>query len=309
MAARSSRARRLPGVQAHDRRFRRSRGRGDGAGRVWPARLWLGLEVLFVTAAVALGGWRAHDAVTTSHWFTIREVHVEGVERLSRGEVDVLLDGLRGRNALVTALDPWRDRLLASPWVKDVAIRRALPDAVHVTIVERHPVAIARVGRELLLVDEDGTFIDAHGPRYATLDLPLVDGISDEVDGEGIADPARMSLAAAALRDLSGAGLVWRISQLDVAHEHDAVVLMNDDPALLHLGHHRFAERLQTYLDMSRRLQTLVAGLEYVDLRFDDRVYVRPRKAGLTFLPAAPAADDVLDADVADEPNQDMGQQ
>jgi hypothetical protein len=54
------------------------------------------------------------------------------------------------------------------------------------------------------------------------------------------------------------------------------VVLLQDDPALLHLGEERFLERLQAYLDLVPTLHDRVPEIDYVDMRFEQRVYVRP---------------------------------
>ena len=60
------------------------------------------------------------------------------------------------------------------------------------------------------------------------------------------------------------------------------VVLLEGDPALLHLGEERFVERLQAYLEVASALRDRVSDIDYVDLRFDDRVYVKPRGASGT---------------------------
>ena len=92
-------------------------------------------------------------------------------------------------------------------------------------------------------------------------------------------DPARAGLAAGLLRALEGQpALMKRISQIDVASAHDAVVLLDQDPALVHVGDEQFVERLQRYLELHEALHSRVPDIEYVDLRFDDRVYVRPGK-------------------------------
>ena len=70
--------------------------------------------------------------------------------------------------------------------------------------------------------------------------------------------------------------LAVRISQVDVGNPRDAVVLLNGDPAFIHLGNERFVERLETYLDLASTLRVHVPKIDYVDLRFDRRVYVRP---------------------------------
>lgn len=263
------------------------------------ARAWRALRLVTVAGVLGGGGTLAYVSLTASEAYTVQDIRVQGHERLSLGEISMLLDGLRGRNVMVTALDPWRDRLLGSPWVKDAALRRVLPDAVEVMIIEREALAIARAGRSLQLIDAEGTVIDEFGPRYAALDLPLIEGL--DLGGDAPVDARRTALALAALDDLSAAGMLWRVSQLDVSRPYDAVVTLNDASTLLRLGDARFSERLRSYLDMARRLQAMASELEYVDLRFDDRVYIRPRRAGVSFAStpvdtvSVVAADDLVD--------------
>ncbi len=69
------------------------------------------------------------------------------------------------------------------------------------------------------------------------------------------------------------------MSQVDVSNPHDAVVLVGDDPAWLHLGDTRFVERLTTYFELEPTLKERFHDVDYVDLRFDDHVYVHARGA------------------------------
>jgi cell division septal protein FtsQ len=57
---------------------------------------------------------------------------------------------------------------------------------------------------------------------------------------------------------------------------HNAVVVLDGDTALLRLGDRDFVERLQQYLDLAPALRERLSGIDSVDLRFDDRLYVRP---------------------------------
>ena len=68
-----------------------------------------------------------------------------------------------------------------------------------------------------------------------------------------------------------------RVSQIDVSDAHDAVVLLDNDPALLHLGEDRFRDRLQGYLEIAEALRARIPDIDYVDLRFEQRLYVKPR--------------------------------
>ena len=128
------------------------------------------------------------------------------------------------------------------------------------------------------LIDPHGTVIDEFGPQYAEFDLPIIDGlVRAPSSGEPAIDEQRAELASRVIDAIAGRrDLAQRLSQIDVHDAHDAVVLLRSDPALLHLGEDRFLERLQSYVDLAAALRDRVPDIDYVDLRFEDRVYVRP---------------------------------
>ena len=217
----------------------------------------------------------------TADALTVSRITVSGNSRLSRGEVLSLLDGLPGRNMLLVRLDEWRQRLLVSPWVEDAALRRVLPGAVDVVIVERQPMGIGRIGGDLYLLDDLGGIIDEFGPNHAEFDLPLIDGLAllqPSQEGAPVVDEARAALAARVVSSLRGRPELARlVSQIDVTDPRDAVIILKNDTALIRIGDDQFAERLQSYLDLVSALRETVPQIDYVDLRFGERVYVRPQ--------------------------------
>ena len=74
--------------------------------------------------------------------------------------------------------------------------------------------------------------------------------------------------------------LAKRVSQIDVSDPRDLMVILKGDTAMVRLGDEQFAERLQSYVDLSPVLREKVPEIDYVDLRFDERVYVRPQSRG-----------------------------
>ena len=86
-----------------------------------------------------------------------------------------------------------------------------------------------------------------------------------------------MTLATRLLSQLSERpDVLDSISEIDVTDPYDAVVLLNDDWVLLHLGGDHFLERLRSYAELGPTLRERVPNIDYVDLRFDQRVYVGP---------------------------------
>ena len=261
-----------------DRRFRRAHVKPARRKRSWrglarPLAIW---SVL--TAVLLYGVYRTSAIAAHAHALQIDRITVRGNERLSKGEVLAVLNGLRGESLVWTDLDRWRKRLMASPWVRDAALRRSLPSTIEVVVSERQPIGIGRINTDMYLVDERGVIIDQYGPQYADLDLPIIDGLS-AAGGGSLTDEGRADLAArviAAVR--SKPSVARRLSQVDVSDLHNASVILSGDPAVIQLGDDQFLARLQSYLDLAPTLRERVADIDYVDLRFDDRIYVRPTK-------------------------------
>jgi cell division protein FtsQ len=270
-----------PGVAVPaDRRFHRAdaAGRRRRYGRTATRVLRWGAAALAVAGVCAWLG----TIVLHSELLRIRRLVVHGNVHLSAGDVDSILDGIHRENLLQADLPAYRQRLLDSPWVADVRLSRVLPATLDVTVVERVPMAVARQGDRLFLVDDSGAIIDDYGPEYAQFDLPVVDGLLVASKGATPTVPAdRARLADDLLMSLSARpDLRKRVSQIDVSNARDAIVLFDDDPAWLHLGDARFVERLQNYIDLRPRLIERFRDIDYVDLRFDERVYLRgPAKA------------------------------
>jgi cell division septal protein FtsQ len=264
-----------------DRRFRRAhmkpaRRRGGLASWRWRAAV-----VVVVVGLAVYAGYRAVAVVAGLEVFHIDQINVHGNHRLSNGEVLAMLQNLRGRSVLEVDLAEWRRALLNSPWVADASLRRTLPSTVDVVILERAPLGIGRINGSLYLVDDRGAVIDEYGPNYADLDLPIIDGLSS-APGDESSDAYRALLARRLLDALRVRNMVSQISQIDVSDSRNAVVLLEGDPTLIRLGNERFVERLQSYHELAPALREQVPAIDYVDLRFDERVYVRPARGRRT---------------------------
>ena len=267
-----------------DRRFRRAHVKPSH--RRWNWRPLVRWSVVLGVALVvsAYGLYRGRTAVAHMGMLRVDRIAVRGNDRLSKGEVLAVLNGLRGESLFQTDLDFWRRRLMGSPWVRDAALRRSLPSTVEVVIFERQPVGIGRLDGDMYLIDERGVVIDQYGPQYADLDLPIIDGLTAPSAGDGSPiDVARAELAArfiAAVR--SRPDLARKVSQIDVTDLHNASVILSGDPAVIYVGEDQFVQRLQSYAELAPTLRERVPDIDYVDLRFDERIYVRPIAAGGT---------------------------
>jgi cell division protein FtsQ len=261
--------------------FRRARPDSGRRRRIRTLVRWPIVRKCLSVVLLLFGAQQSVTLAVTTPLLRVDRISVAGNVRLSSGQVQALLDGLRGTNILRADLDGSRRRLAESPWVADVALRRVLPSTIEVFVSERYPIGLCRVGQELYLMDEAGVLLDRFGPQYAEFDLPIVDGVVTGAGAGATVDARRAGFAARVVASLARNPEVGaRLSQVDVSNPNDAVVLLEGDAALLHLGRDRFLERVQGYLDLASALRERVPEIDYVDLRFDRRVYVRPVAGG-----------------------------
>lgn len=262
-----------------DKRFRRAQVKPSTRPRRTGPSPWWRVAALSVAAVgvVSVIAWATASA-RTAPWLRVQDIRVAGTHRMSEGDVLGVLDELKGRHMFDVDLAEWQDRLHALPWVHDATLRRELPSTIAVRITERVPMAIARLGTVLYLVDVEGMMIDEYGPAYAAFNLPIVEGLSTPGSSVLSIDQTRLALAGRVLGAFGVQPVLARqVSQIDVSDADNVVIWLNGDPTALHLGSEQFAARVQQYLDLGATVrERLSSGLEYVDLRFPDRLYVKP---------------------------------
>ena len=203
----------------------------------------------------------------------IDRIFVEGNERLSEGEILELIEVHGATNILTLDLDETKRKLLRSAWVRDVELKRMLPATLTLQIVERTPVAVAALS-ELYLLAEDGTILDQLPPFYDMEKLVLVRGLRDE---DGVVSADRAALAgrmAEAL--LAHERLALLVSELDVTEGADSTTLrLRESPLALLVSERTMVSRLSEVVPLLAGIAERLPGVEVLDLRFQNAVYVR----------------------------------
>jgi len=249
--------------------------------KVQRARWLLGLLMMAafqisVAAALVLGVRGAVDYVTRADEFAVRHIRLDGVNRASEDAIREGLDGYRGRNLLELDLRAIESDVERDPWVLRAAVRRSLPDSLHVRVTERVPTALAVIRGQVHLVDSTGYVIGPTGASAAD-NLPVLTGL----DGfEGDALRAALETGVRALGDLSrtSPAFVRDLSELDLSGSDRLVAhLTQGGPALL-LDPSHVERNLLSFLELREEIARHVAAVEYADLRWRDRISVMPSK-------------------------------
>ena len=266
-------------------------------------------RVLLLLAVLAVLGGLGASAYLLKTWlgsdgrFRIEgagDIKATGLTEVSRAEMLPVFGEDIGRNIFFVPLSERRRQLEEIPWIQSATVMRLLPDQIHVSVVERQPVAFTRQGQQIGLVDANGILLTMPAAMMAQhhYSFPVVTGI-------GTRDPlsarkARMAVYQRLLADLDASGqkLSTQISEVDLTDPEDARVIMQDDTTLLHFGQDQFLERYQRYKAHIAEWRQQYPRLAAVDLRYDQQV-VLEMAAGTNVAQAA--ADEQSAANLAQE--------
>src|SRR5438093_6391290 len=152
------------------------------------------------------------------------QIEVNGNRIVSREAVFQQFVHDRNRSILRVPLEARRSQLEQIPWVESASVQRILPNRLRIELTERTPVAFARNGNELALIDAHGVILDR--PRGEHLHFPIVTGVSEELPRDQ--REKRMQTYEEFMKDIDlvRAGSSDRVSEVDLSNLKDLRVVM-----------------------------------------------------------------------------------
>jgi len=247
-------------------------------------RLITGTVLVLLTAASAVVGWTAGTmalrALRASPAFAVVDLEISPCSRLEPGELAVLNQAVARRSNIFSLhLGKLAREVEAHRWVESCSIRRELPGRLRVNIVEKTPAALARHGDELLLVDRNGDVIETPPVSRNWEDrFPLLTGFDGETPWEAHRGHVRRTMPLVELLlSLEQVRAIPRVAEIDAGGtDRVAIIFAGRDYPVLVDGE-AYAAQLARYRLLENTLEERHGdSLRYVDLRFHDRVIVRP---------------------------------
>jgi cell division protein FtsQ len=187
----------------------------------------------------------------------------------------------RNRSVLLVPLDVRRSEIERISWVESASVQRILPNRLRVEVTERTPVAFARNGNELTLIDAHGVILDR--PQGEDLRFPIVTGVSEEVARDQ--REKRMQTYEEFIKDvdLVRTGSSDRVSEIDLSNPKDLRVVMtglasaNDSQAVtIHFGSGEFTGKYKMLVDNFSQWQANAGRVQSIDLQYSRQVVVNP---------------------------------
>jgi len=217
-------------------------------------------------------------------------IEVAGMQNVTKAQIMEVMGADIGRNIFFIPLALQKAQLEQIPWVESASVMRFVPNRLRVEIHERTPIAFARLGPRVELIDAGGTLMEL--PRNHKYSFPVILGMNP---GEPLSTRApRMKAYNELVQDLDSGGAHYSqdLSEVDLSDLENIKVRVNDPAGdvLVELGSSDYLRRYKTYVSHVQEWRQQFQKLESVNLRYDNQVIVNPDMEGRPKQPALSAS-------------------
>jgi len=202
---------------------------------------------------------------------SIREVRVVCPKEDLRRGIERYFSTKSLGNILLCNIQFWQRQTLGFTWVQNVRIQKVFPGSLTVEITPRRPRALLKKDR-VYLIDEAGVLLQKVNSAEAVA-FPL---LTDEADFRKDY-PDKLAAAWKCLDGLSPRDRA-EVEELDLSEPQDPVLRLRNDGTRILLNAGNFAGEVEYYKENKELLESRHGALEYVNLRFDDRIYIKTRE-------------------------------
>jgi len=207
-------------------------------------------------------------------------IEVTGIENVTQKQIMEVMGEDIQRNIFSVPLGEQKAKLEQIPWVESASVMRFVPNRLKIEIHERTPVAFARVGPRIFLIDGGGTLMEL--PQKHKYYFPVILGMNP---GEPLSTRIpRMKAYNELVQQLDSGGARYSqdLSEVDLSDLDNLKVRVNDPQGdvLVELGNSDYLARYKTYVSHVREWRQQFQKLESVNLRYGNQVVVNPDVEG-----------------------------
>jgi cell division septal protein FtsQ len=250
----------------------------EESGKNQPSALRV-IKILIFYLALGFLGWNFFSFIFSSNFCNIEEVIIKGNDYLSEDEIFSKSQIKLGENIFKLDLKKSIDFLEQEPWIKEVEIKRIIPNKIIISLKERKSSAIVHIGEEYFSSTKEGMVLSKINRPEEKFGLPLVLGL--EIDEIKIGEIIDKPEFRAALESINSAEVILPkiFYRVEILSPDDFMICNKDDTLKVRVNRPEVIinkeNLLREALEKIVREKLLV---EYIDIRFKDSLVIKLKK-------------------------------
>lgn len=237
------------------------------------------IKILIFYLLIGFLGWNFFNYIFSSNFFNIEEVIIKGNDYLSEDEIFSKSQIKLSVNIFKLDLKKSIDSLKQEPWIREVEIKRVIPDKIIISLKERKAAAIVHIGEEYFSSTKEGIVLSKIDRSEGEFNLPLVLGLEIDkiITGEIIEKPE----FRAALESINSIEVILpkKFCRVEILSPDDFMICNKEDTLKVRVNRPELIinkeNLLREALDKIEREKLLV---EYIDIRFKNSLVIKLKK-------------------------------
>jgi cell division protein FtsQ len=198
----------------------------------------------------------------------IKHIAFQGNRHMTDDELKAFIGIHPGESLVMVSSRKVAQRLLQSPWVRSVNVRKEFPDSILLQIAEAEPFALLDMSGHLFLVDEKGKFLE----ELKDASVPFLPVITCDPykEKDGLAE----ALTLAKL--MTEKGFSSERDRIEIIAHKPHELAMVVDGTHVKIGEGGYEEKLDRLIRLEEDIKNMVLPVDYIDLRFAHKAIVKP---------------------------------
>lgn len=202
-----------------------------------------------------------------TNYIFVRDIVFAGNYHIKDEELMHLLKIKKGDRIFSASNKELYNRLKKSPWVDEAVVRKDLTGQISISIKEATPLAILSLSDANYLVDRDGKILEhiKHNSEFFLNVIKNIDPNNKETYTEAIK-----------LANLLYRGEFFSGVSVEISGNRPEDIALKADNILIKIGVGDYDKKLERLRVVKKEIESRNVKVEYIDLRFADRIIVKP---------------------------------
>lgn len=202
----------------------------------------------------------------------VRHIVITGNKNITEQQIRNALALKEGSSIIYPGSKTLYERLKKISWVKDVVIRKDLNGTLTIHIKESTPVAIAMANEKAYLIDYEGQVLEDFTEKLKDnqIFLPLLKDIDPFTNKD------TLQSAVALLNFINSKGVIKSKDEITITGTQPDNLTITMNNIRIIIGNGDLENKFAKYIIVNSEIQRRGLNVQYVDLRFPDKVIVKP---------------------------------
>ena len=236
-------------------------------------------KILIFYLALGFLGWNFFSFIFSSNFCNIEEVIIKGNDYLSKDEIFYKSGIQLGENIFKLDLKKSIDSLKQEPRIKEVEIKRVIPNKIIISLTERKAAAIVHCGEEYFFSTKEGMILSKIERPEEGLALPLLSGLEiDEITIGEIIDRPEFRLALEGINSIEVI-LPRKFCRVEILSPDDFMICNKDDTLKVRVNRPEVIINKENLLrEALEKIEREKLLTDYIDIRFKDSLVIKLKK-------------------------------